>query len=209
MLPPRCEALFKRNVRRNVMEMETLILASASPRRKELLCQIGVPFEICVTDVNEETSLPAEQAVAELSRRKAEAAGQIFPGRFILAADTLVAIDGENLGKPRNEEEAAEMLRRLSGRTHQVCTGVTVINPSGERYTDTDVSHVTFAEMSEEEIRDYAASGEPLDKAGAYAIQGGAARWIARMDGSPSGVIGLPLYTAWRLLKQAGYASKE
>ena len=185
--------------------METLILASASPRRQELLTRIGLPFEVIPTEADEQTDLPAGKAVVELSRRKAEAARASHPHRWILAADTLVSLDGAGLGKPHSPGEAMDMLRRLSGRTHQVFTGVTLIRPDGKMFTAEDESHVTFSPLSEEEIEAYVATGEPMDKAGAYAIQGMAGRWIRHMEGSPSGVIGLPLYTVDALLKEAGY----
>ena len=188
--------------------MESLVLASASPRRRELLERIGIPFEVDAPEVDERISLPAEQAVAELSRRKALASRVVHPGRFILAADTLVTLDGESLGKPKDAEEARNMLRRLSGRTHEVCTGVTVITPEGRIFTAADVSHVSFVPLSEAEIEAYVLSGEPMDKAGAYAIQGAAAQWIRKMEGSPSGVIGLPLCEVRALLKEAGYYDK-
>ncbi len=182
-----------------------LILASASPRRSELLKSLGVPFETAPADVDEQISLPADQAVFALSQRKAEAARQLHPGRWILAADTLVSVDGEILGKPSDEDTACRMLRRLSGRTHQVYTGVTVISPDGRCFTETDASDVTFDCVGDADIREYVASGEPMDKAGAYAIQGGASKWVLRLEGSPSGVIGLPLCLVRRLLKEAGY----
>lgn len=185
--------------------MEPLILASSSPRRKELLTQARIPFETDAPDVDESCTLDAEHAVAELSRRKAAAAAAAHPGRFVLGADTLVALDGRSLGKPADAEDARRMLRTLSGRTHQVYTGVTVISPDGETLTETDASDVTFCTLPENEISAYVASGEPLDKAGAYAIQGKAALWISRMEGSASGVIGLPLHTVYRLLARAGY----
>ena len=187
----------------------SLILASASPRRQELLSQARIPFEVDAPDVDETCGLPAEEAVAELSRRKAEAALRVHPGRYILAADTLVAVDGRKLGKPATREEACVMLRLLSGRGHTVCTGVTVVNPVGMFFTGMDVSHVFFDPLSEAEIKRYVATGEPMDKAGAYAIQGQAALWIRRMEGSPSGVIGLPLGLVRRLLEQSGYMFTE
>ncbi|MBR2822485.1 MAG: septum formation protein Maf [Clostridia bacterium] len=183
----------------------SLILASASPRRQELLRQARIPFTVDAADVDETCGLPAEEAVSELSRRKAEASLKKHPGAFILAADTLVTVDGRSLGKPASPAEARAMLRLLSGRTHAVCTGVTVVNPEGVFFTETDVSHVTFDPMTEAETDAYVATGEPLDKAGAYAIQGQAALWIRRMEGSPSGVIGLPLDLVRRLLIKAGY----
>ncbi len=185
--------------------METLILASASPRRRELLSHAGIPFEVQAAEVDEHCDGPASFAVRTLSSRKALAVRSRFPSRFILAADTLVELEGVVLGKPSGPEEAAEMLRRLSGHTHQVYTGVTVINPDGEVFTDSDRSDVTFGNVPEAEIAAYVRSGEPLDKAGAYAIQGRASLWISHMEGSYSSVIGLPLYLVRALLIKAGY----
>ena len=185
--------------------MEPLIHASASPRRRELLTRMGLPFVSDPPEVDEKIDLPAGEAVAALSRRKAEASLAAHPGRWILAADTLVSVEGQILGKPRDEDDACRMLRLLSGRTHQVYTGVTVVSPAAERFTAVDRSDVTFVPLSEAEISRYASTGEPLDKAGAYAIQGGAAQWIRRMEGSPSGVIGLPLCEVRCLLQEAGY----
>ena len=184
---------------------ESLILASSSPRRRDLLLQAGIPFEVKVPETDETCTLPAVEAVVELSRRKALACAKEYQGRFVLGADTLVVLDGVKLGKPRDTEDACRMLRLLSGRTHHVCTGVTVVNPSGDVLSDVDVSEVNFERMEESEIQAYAACGEPLDKAGAYAIQGRAALWISSMKGSPSGVIGLPLDLCRRLLKESGY----
>ena len=186
-----------------------LILASASPRRQELLTQARIPFETDAPEVDETCDLPAAEAVAELSRRKAAAALVLHPGRFILAADTLVSVKGLKLGKPVSPEDAKKMLRSLSGTTHTVCTGVTAVSPDGRFFTGTDISAVTFSPMREDEIDAYVATGEPLDKAGAYAIQGQAALWICHMEGSPSGVIGLPLDLVRRLLEQSGYSLSD
>ena len=185
--------------------LETLILASQSPRRRELLSQAGLPFEIFVPHVDETCFLPARDAVAELSRRKASACISRFPGRVILASDTLVALDGRSFGNPRSPQEALSMLSALSGRTHQVFTGVTVISPEGQVFTDADDSSVTFCSVPEEELAAYVRSGEPMDKAGAYAVQGRAGLWITRLEGSFSSVIGLPLHLVRSLLLQAGY----
>ena len=184
---------------------EPLILASTSPRRRELLAQTGIPFETDAPEVDEACDLPAEEAVAELSRRKAEASARNHPGRFILASDTLVAIDGQALGKPLDPEDAKRMLRMLSGRTHQVYTGVTVLSPDGQARTETDISRVTFDPMTEEEIAWYVGSGDPLDKAGAYGVQGQASLFVSRLEGCFFGVMGLPLYLVRRLLRKAGY----
>ena len=185
--------------------MYRLILASRSPRRCELLRRMGLSFETDAPDVDETCALPAPEAVVALSRRKASAAAEKHPGDFVLAADTLVSLGGSSLGKPGSEEEAAQMLRLLSGRTHQVYTGVTVVSPSGDVYSSLDRTDVTFARLSGEEIRSYVLSGEPMDKAGAYALQGGASMWIEHLDGSDTSVIGLPLYLVRRLLAEAGF----
>ncbi len=182
-----------------------LILASSSPRRRELLANAGIPFLVDAPDVEESCTLPAREAVAELSCRKAAAASALHPGCFVLAADTLVC-SGENvLGKPHDPEDAKRMLRLLSGRTHQVYTGVTVISPDGSVRTDTDASGVTFDPLTEEMISAYVDSGEPLDKAGAYGIQGRASLFVSRLEGCFSGVMGLPMYLVRRLLAQSGY----
>ena len=185
--------------------VEKLILASCSPRRSELLTLAGIPFDAVSPDVDETCALSAGEAVAVLSARKAEAVGAQFPGRFVLAADTLVAVDGFPLGKPRDAEDAARMLRMLSGRTHQVYTGVSVRSPDGKLLTETDCSDVSFCHVPEEELLSYVRSGEPMDKAGAYALQGRASLWITRLEGSYSSVIGLPLYLVRRLLLESGY----
>ena len=185
--------------------MDRLILASCSPRRSELLESAGIPFETVRPDVDESCSLPAEEAVAVLSARKAAAVGKMYPGRFILAADTLVAVDGRPLGKPGSAECAVHMLHILSGRTHQVFTGVSVLSPSGELFTETDRSDVTFCNIPEKEILSYVSTGEPMDKAGSYALQGRASLWITHLDGSASSVIGLPLARVRSLLLRSGY----
>ena len=185
--------------------METIVLASASPRRRELLTRAGIPFDLSAAEVDERCDAPASSAVRILSARKAAAVRGICPGRYILAADTLVELDGKTLGKPASPEEAAAMLRRLSGHTHQVYTGVTVISPAGDVFTDSDRSDVTFGEVTDAEIASYVRSGEPMDKAGAYALQGRASLWVSRIEGSWSSVIGLPLYLVRSLLIRAGY----
>ena len=155
--------------------------------------------------MDESCSLPAPEAVQLLSLRKASAASELHPGCFILGADTLVSADGRTLGKPKDEAEAVSMLRSLSGRTHQVYTGVTVIAPSGEALTGFDCTDVTFDRLSDEEIVSYVRTGEPMDKAGAYALQGRAGAWVTRLDGSDTSVIGLPLYLVRMLLVRSGF----
>lgn len=175
--------------------METnqkLILASGSPRRAELLRTAGLKFEIIVPDIDE-TPLPGEAPdvfVCRTAREKAESISA--NGSVILAADTAV-VDGERiLGKPADAKDAAAMLRSLSGHTHEVMTGVCILFPDDTLCFHVE-TRVTFRDLSEEEISDYVASGEPMDKAGAYAIQGGAAKMVRRVEGSYSNVVGLPL----------------
>ena len=187
-----------------LMTDTTLILASASPRRRELLGMTGLTFCIDAPDVDETCALPPDKAVMELSRRKALAAAACHPGMAILAADTLVAVDGAALGKPRDEEDAFRMLRSLSGRWHQVYTGVTVIAADGTLECACDVTDVHFEPMSDESIRRYIATGEPMDKAGAYAVQGIAGLWIDQLRGSHTNVIGLPMALTRRMLEKAG-----
>jgi septum formation protein len=187
------------------MECRKLVLASKSPRRCELLTRFGIPFETFAPEVDESCSLPAGEAVEILSRRKALATASRFGDAFILAADTLVSLNGKTLGKPSGPEEASRMLSRLSGQTHQVFTGVTVIPPSGYVFTASDRTDVTFCDIPDEEILSYVATGDPLDKAGSYALQGRAALWVTRIEGCDTSVIGLPLYLVRRLLIRAGY----
>ena len=184
-----------------LMNDTPLILASASPRRRELLALTGLPFTVDAPDVDETCSLPPREAVMELSRRKALAAAQLHPGCVILAADTLVAVDDTALGKPHDAEDAFRMLRSLSGRWHQVYTGVTVVDADGTVRCEADGTDVHFEDMSDEAIRRYIATGEPMDKAGAYAVQGIAGLWIDQLRGSHTNVIGLPMALTRRLLE--------
>jgi septum formation protein len=175
----------------------TLILASASPRRRELLAQGGFAFEVITADVPE-IRKPGEDPirfVTRLAREKAEAVisrEAVSPDTLILGADTIVLVDEEVLGKPQDAADAARMLRLLSGRTHQVITGVCLAK-GRERQRAAEVTFVRFTTLSDEEIEAYAATGEPLDKAGAYAIQGRASRWVPRIHGCYFNVVGLPL----------------
>lgn len=188
--------------------MSNIILASQSPRRKQLLAQIGIEkFEILVpeTDESYDPSLPPEEIVASICRKKNAAAHALAddPDAVIITADTMVFLDGRPLGKPRSEEEAFRMLSVLSGRTHHVCTGVTVCR--GERAkTRTETTAVTFRALTEEEIRDYISTGEPFDKAGGYGAQGKAALFIPRIEGDYFNVMGLPLHLLGRMLADFG-----
>ena len=188
------------------MDME-IVLASGSPRRRQLLEQIGLTgFRVLPSDADE--SLPdgiaPGEAVERLSARKGAAvAAQARPGALVIAADTVVALDGAILGKPRDEGEAREMLSALSGRTHQVYTGVSLFH-RGERRTEHEVTAVTFRPLSQEEIAAYVATGEPMDKAGAYGIQGLGALLVERLEGDYFNVMGLPLCRLGRMLAAAG-----
>lgn len=170
-----------------------LILASGSPRRKEILDTMGLEFSVDVSDADESFVGTPEEMVLELSRRKALAVASRHSGAMILAADTLVFGD-EVLGKPHSAEEAKRMLAGLSGRWHSVYTGVTMIDTrSGKTLSRADVTRVHFVALTAQDIDAYVATGEPLDKAGAYGIQGRGGMFIDRIEGSYSNVVGLPM----------------
>jgi len=194
-----------------------IYLASKSPRRRELLKQIGVHYELLMTrdhapriDVDE-SPLDNETAhvyVQRVVKLKAESALRVMRQRRltprpILTADTTVALDGQILGKPVDKADARRMLARLSGQSHQVLTAVAVVANDEIRQVLT-TSFVTFASLDEDEIKQYVETGEPMDKAGAYAVQGLAAKYISKLSGSYSGVMGLPLYETATLLRQCG-----
>ena len=177
-----------------------LILASSSPRRHELLTQIGLTFDIIPAHIDE-TRRAAEYPTAYVQRlalEKAETIHALHPGTFVLGADTTVEIDGHALEKPADRADAERMLRALSDRTHHVHTGLALLSPHSQR-THLETTSVTFSAVDEPELQHYLDSGEPYDKAGAYGIQGYAARWIPRIDGDYFNVMGLPLAAAVRL----------
>ena len=179
-----------------------LILASGSPRRRELLTQMGYRFEIIVPDVDEDVSGHARDVVGILSRRKAEAVAKEQDHGIVIASDTLVSLNGQALGKPHDEGDAHRMLRMLSDNTHEVFTGVTIIDAaSGKNETQVVRTGVIFRELSDEEIYAYIATGEPMDKAGAYAIQGGAHGFVEGFEGSYENVIGFPVDEIREMLK--------
>ena len=179
-----------------------LILASASPRRKELLNLFGIPFTVRVADIDETMApeLSPFDEVARVSRLKALAIPR-EEDDIIIAADTIVVCEGKVLGKPRDEAEATAMLRLLSGRDHQVMTGCTVLR-GDKSVTFTEVTDIHFRELTEKEIAKYVASGEPMDKAGSYGIQGGAALFCQRMVGDYYNVMGLPVCRLGQVLKE-------
>ena len=179
-----------------------LILASASPRRRELLSLFHIPFVIRVADIDEamDASKSAAEEVARVSALKASAVERSADD-IVIAADTIVVCAGKVLGKPHSEEEAKQMLRLLSGRDHQVMTGCTVLR--GKKcVTFTEITDLHFKPLSEKEIEDYVNSGEPMDKAGSYGIQGGAALFCERMNGDYYNVVGLPVCHLGQVMKE-------
>lgn len=183
-----------------------IILASQSPRRQELMKLTGLPFTIRIADVDEtmDKSLPVQQEVTRVSRMKAQAiASGASPDDIVIAADTIVVIDGRELGKPHSEEEAFEMLRLLSGRTHEVVTVLSVCKGSRIE-SEAVVTKVTFRALSAPEIRAYIRTGEPMDKAGSYGIQGYGAMFVSHLEGDYFSVMGLPLCPLCRMLRGFG-----
>ncbi len=195
-----------------------LVLASASPRRQELLRNAGIPFVTHPTDIPE---IPLDGEVPRLfaerlAREKALTVFRERPGDFILGADTIVVVDAQILGKPRDGADAARMLRLLSGRTHQVVTGVCLVGlqlrtenrepETGFEDTRSESTLVSMNALSDDDIRSYISTGEPMDKAGAYAIQGRASRWISRIEGDYFNVVGLPVSLVYKMLRERGVA---
>ena len=183
---------------------QPLILASASPRRRELMAYTGLPFEVICADAEEIKTGDPDALVMENARRKARAVARLHPGRLVLGADTVVCQDGRVLGKPKDEQDARDMLRALSGKSHTVYTGVCVISGDGRETVSADASRVEFVPLSEDAISWYIATGEPMDKAGAYAVQGRAGMFVRSITGSYSNVIGLPMALVRDMLKDAG-----
>lgn len=182
-----------------------LVLASASPRRQELLRNAGIAFEVQPADIDE-NPLPQEAAnecAERLAREKALAVARQRPQDCVLGADTVVVVDGQLLGKPSDGDDAARMLRLLSGREHEVITGVCLV-VNGQATVSSEMTVVTVSEITDKDIADYVATGEPMDKAGAYAIQGIASRWIPHIEGDYSNVVGLPVALVFRMLREQG-----
>ncbi len=179
-----------------------IILASQSPRRKELMGLFHLPFSICVADVDEamDPSLSPEAEVARVSRLKAQAVPR-GEEDVVIAADTIVVCGGKILGKPRDEADAYRMLRMLSGADHQVMTGLTVLR-GGQCISTTEITHIRFLPLTDRQINAYIRTGEPMDKAGAYGIQGGAALFAERLEGDYYNVMGLPVCRLGQLLEE-------
>lgn len=189
--------------------MPELVLASASPRRKELLAMIGLDFQAQAMDIDESVKQDEQPAiyVERLAREKARAGLAAYPDKLVLAADTTVVLNGQILGKPENEAQARDMLQQLSGSRHQVLTGIAVARQTaGSVNIESQVvcTEVFFAVLSSQQIEAYVRTGEPMDKAGAYGIQGKAALFVERIEGSYSNVVGLPLAETGKLLEQSG-----
>ncbi len=184
---------------------QPLILASASPRRREICDLLGIRYTVCPAtgELPMDAQLSPEEAILRVARGKATAVAAAHPQAVVLGADTAVVVDDEILGKPQNEDDAKAMLRRLSGRTHRVITGVWVC---GDGYNDgfADSAEVTFFPLSEADIAAYVATGEPMDKAGAYAVQGFGARYICGIHGDFYTVMGLPSGRLYRFLHRLG-----
>jgi septum formation protein len=198
-----------------------LVLASASPRRQELLRNAGIAFTVHATNIPElpQPGESGRDCAERLARQKALAAFHHRADAFVLGADTVVVVEGEILGKPRDHADAARMLRLLSGRTHQVTTGVCLVGPllrtenqklvTAFKDTRAETTLVTMTTLTDADIRSYIASGEPMDKAGAYAIQGIASRWIPRIEGDYFNVVGLPVALLFRMLQEYGWGRPE
>lgn len=181
-----------------------MILASGSPRRRELLTNLGVTFEVVVSGEDEDSpETNPEKLAGDLGLLKARSVASLHPDAVVIAADTVVAAGEELLAKPADAAENAAFIRKLAGRTHQVFTGVTVISPSGT-FSGVERTDVEFRPLSEQEVQFYAASGEGLDKAGGYGIQGVGMGLVSRVNGDYSNIVGFPLALVMRLLRRAG-----
>lgn len=187
--------------------MSTLILASTSPRRKELLENLQIEFHVQKSEVDEtyDPQLSPEDVVKELAFRKAQFVAQKNPTAYVIGSDTVVAINGEILGKPKSKEEATEMLRKLSGNIHTVYTGVAIISPK-EKVTFCEKTDVKFWELTNEEIASYIQTGEPFDKAGGYGIQKFGSTLVKEIHGDYFSVVGLPVSRTVRELKKLGFS---
>lgn len=195
--------------------MDLIYLASGSPRRQELLRQLGIRFEVVTPDIIEKPRAgeSAREHVVRLARAKARQGAALvqergLPEHPVLGADTEVVLDGEILGKPADRAHGLAMLRRLSGRAHEVLTAISLLHHDAVHEALAE-SRVTFTALSEPEIERYWATGEPADKAGGYAVQGRAAAFIARVEGSYSGIVGLPLFELAQLLRRIGWGQTE
>ena len=186
---------------------QSLILASSSPRRRELMEGTGLPFQVITADAEELKEGEPKALVMENARRKALEVWKLHPGCLVLGADTVVYQGDRVLGKPRDDSDARDMLRGLSGKWHSVFTGVCLIHPDGKEDVRADESRVRFVDLDEAAIDRYVKTGEPRDKAGAYAVQGRAGMFVSRIEGSFSNVIGLPMHLVRSMLLEAGISN--
>ncbi len=187
-----------------------LILASQSPRRRDLLTEVGMKFDVVPADIDEITDSalsPADNAIA-IATAKARQVAERYPARFVLGADTVVVLGNEILGKPRDHDDALRILSLLAGKTHQVITGIALVSPEGATHAEAVTSQVTLKPLDRETIEQYISTGEPMDKAGAYAIQGAGNALIAGYEGSYSNIVGLPVDTVLNQLRHAGFAGR-
>ncbi|MBR4428796.1 MAG: septum formation protein Maf [Clostridia bacterium] len=183
-----------------------VVLASSSPRRREILDKLGVAFDIIPSNADEnDVSGSADEIVMSLARRKAESVAKGLTGALVIGCDTLVALGDEIFGKPGSVSQAEGMLSELSGNTHRVLSGLCLIDTvTGSMRVSRDVTYVSFRKLGQDEIRAYAESGEPMDKAGAYAIQGGAGRFVSEVNGSYDNIVGFPSELFLREVRQMG-----
>lgn len=185
-----------------------VILASGSPRRHQLLKHIVPEFEVIVSDIEEVLNSGIRdigEQISELAEQKARAVANLHPASLVLGADTIVYLNGEILGKPKDSNDAIHILQKLSNQWHQVITGVAVLSQENNQYSvyrDHAITRVKMRELSNSELQTYVATGEPLDKAGAYAIQGGAQDFVTEIDGSYENIVGLPLELTRSLLEK-------
>ncbi len=184
-----------------------LILASQSPRRSELLTQAGIAFEVVPADVDEiiDPALSIQENIKALAALKASWVAKNNTDAFVLGADTVVVLDNKIIGKPRDRQDAQQILSRLSGKTHQVVTGYAIITPEPKTLSDTVTSLVSFHTLTQETIENYIDSSEPMDKAGAYAIQGLGKKLVSGYEGSYTNIVGLPVEEVLHCLKRAGF----
>ena len=187
-----------------VLSNARLILASASPRRRELMAYFGIPFAVIPSTVSEDADGSAAEQVQKLARLKGTEVFRRYPGYPVLSADTLVCLDSVIFGKPKSRADAMRMLSLLTGKQHQVFTGVCLLMPDGTVHERLVTTNVLFRKIDEQELLRYTMTQEPMDKAGAYAMQGTGSMFIDRIEGSPSNVIGLPLHTVAGFLSDAG-----
>ncbi len=186
-----------------------IILASGSPRRHELLKKLCTNFKIEVSDAREVQQADSPRILAmENAKLKAQAVAEKNPDAIVIGADTIVVLNGEIFGKPEGVKGAEKMLARLAGKKHEVITGLAIC-AGGKIFSDYEVTEVYFGEMTTEEIKSYVATGEPLDKSGSYALQGGATKFIEKIHGDWSNVVGLPVYRLRKLAQAAGINFEE